>query len=124
MYNPNLIMEVNSELYLKGGLCEDCGKYYFPKTFICHYCGSKNVKEVPLAKKGKLTNYAISLIPLPGFTPPYAFGYVALEKERIKVFGPLTEYKDLDVGIEMELTFEKITWLGKEMLIHKFRPKR
>ncbi|MEM1578789.1 MAG: OB-fold domain-containing protein [Archaeoglobaceae archaeon] len=124
MINTDIVLEINGELFLRGGKCERCGKHYFPKPLICLNCGNKVVKDVPLSKRGKLDVFVVSYIPLPGFTPPYAFGYVALEKEGIVVFAPFTEHENLRHGMEMELVFRKINWLGKERVVHMFSPVR
>jgi len=58
----------NPEVFrLIGIKCNDCGHISYPRTKICHECGSLNLKEYKLAKKGTVHTYCVNWAPPPNF---------------------------------------------------------
>lgn len=104
--------------------CKQCGRTYFPKTQNCLKCLNPDMEEIGLSRKGKLYSYTIGHMPSMHFLPPYAIGYVDLP-EGVRVFAPLVvrEDKPLKIGMEMELTIERL-WEedGKDIIGYKFMP--
>jgi uncharacterized OB-fold protein len=113
--------------------CKSCGDYFFPKTFTCHNpkCKKKEIEEVLLGGKGKVTSYTVQCYPPP---PPYIAGenfqpipIVAVEyPEGINIIGMVDDCdpKDLKVGMEMEL-ITGVLYMNKaqeQIIAWKFRP--
>lgn len=118
---------------LIGSRCRSCGEYFFPKVKFCQNpdCpGKNNVEEVFLSKTGKLWSYTIQYYKPP---PPYKgpvplmIGLVELP-ENLKVMGQLTQCKeeDLEIGMEMELVVEELfeDEDGNGVLTWKFKPAK
>ena len=113
--------------------CKSCGDYFFPKTFTCYNpkCKKKEVEDVFLSRRGKVTTYTTQYYPPP---PPYVAGedfqpipIVAVEfPEGINIIGMVENLdpKDLKMGMEMEL----ITGVlytnknGEQIVSWKFKP--
>jgi uncharacterized OB-fold protein len=63
----------------------------------------------------------------PEFNPPYAFGFVILEPENIRIPTLISGVKDpaeLPPGTEMKMVIEKlrVDKSGNEIVTYKFRP--
>lgn len=106
--------------------CKSCGQILFPKAHICLSCFSDNMEELPLSRRGKLYSYTIGRMASSHFMPPYALGYIDMP-EGVRVFAPLkieeSEYGQLRIGMEMEVTIEKLWEEGdKEVIGWKFKP--
>ena len=113
--------------------CKSCGDYFFPKTFTCYNpkCKGKEVEDVFLSRKGKVSSYTVQCYPPP---PPYIAGdnfqpipIVAVEfPEGINIIGMVEgcDPKDLKIGMEMELiTGALYTNKNQEQIISwKFKP--
>jgi hypothetical protein len=117
---------------LVGSRCLSCNSYYFPKTLTCKnpYCKEKNIENVLLSRHGKLYSYTIQeYAPPPPFKMeplvPFAIGLIELP-EKIRVMGMITgvEFQNIRLGIDMELTIEKLyeNQNGEEVVTYKFKP--
>jgi len=119
---------------LIGNRCKSCGTCYFPVTFRCHdpACQGEEMEEIHLSPGGKLWSYTIEYYPLP---PPYKapaefkpFGIGEVEfSEGVRIAGVIIDCdaeKDLKIGMDMELVFEKYfdDEEGNEVIGWKFRP--
>ena len=106
--------------------CKSCGQILFPKATICFSCFSDDMQELPLSRRGKLYSYTIGRMASLHFEPPYALGYIDMP-EGVRVFAPLkleeSEYGQLIIGMEMEVTIEGLWKEGdKEVIGWKFKP--
>lgn len=129
------IFEISEKgVCLIGTRCISCGSHYFPKTISCKnpQCNEKKVEEVHLSQRGSLYSYTIQhYSPPPPFRmepmAPYAVGLVELPEE-IRVLGMITgvDFEGLRIGMDMELTCEKIyeDENGNDVVTYKFRPLR
>ena len=94
------------EYVLTGSKCKSCGKVFFPKKRVCTNCLSiDNMEAENLSKRGKLVSYTINHVGMPGFDPPYAFGYVELP-EGIWIYSTLKvkgSFDKLRIGMDVEL---------------------
>ena len=107
----NLFTTVDGKGTLLGTHCKSCGDYFFPKTFTCHNpkCKKKEVEDVNLSRKGKVTSYSVMNYPPP---PPYVAGenykpipVVAVQfPEGINIIGMMEgcDPKDVKIGLEVE----------------------
>ena len=113
--------------------CKSCGDYFFPKTFTCHNpkCKNKEIEEVMLSRKGKVSTYSVMCYPPP---PPYVVPekYVPIPvvavafPEGINIIGMMEgcEQKDLKIGMEVEL-ITNVIYTNKnneDIVCWKFKP--
>jgi uncharacterized OB-fold protein len=120
---------------LLGTRCRTCGTVFFPKeTFACRNpeCGSGELEEVPLSRRGRLWSFTDNRYPPPppyvAGDPfePYAVAAVELEHEKLVVLGQVVRgvgCDRLEVGMEMELVVEPLYRDEHgDHLIWKWRP--
>ncbi|MBI2869036.1 MAG: OB-fold domain-containing protein [Chloroflexi bacterium] len=115
--------------YLLGNKCEACGNVYFPQRFICTTCfRDDTLREVPLSRQGRLYSYSITrreFLAPPGFTVPYAFGYIDLP-EGVRVLARLKEWEPdlLRVDLLMEIGVETVGQdkTGNPVIGYFFKP--
>jgi len=108
--------------------CRKCGKTFFPKRPLCPYCFDKGeMEEIKLDSRGVI--YACTVIHRnspTGIIAPYAYGYVDIPVNKVRVFG-LFEGSDpssFTPGQQVELVVEpiKIDPQGKQVIGYKFKP--
>lgn len=108
--------------------CTKCGKTFFPKRPLCPYCFEKGkMEEIKLDRRGII--YACTVIHRnspTGIIAPYAYGYVDIPVNKVRVFGLFTGGDPLSFvpGQELELIVEpiKIDHQGKQIIGYKFKP--
>ena len=118
---------------LIGGRCKSCGTYYFPKTYVLHKPGCKDLmatEEVLYSRRGKLDSYTIQYYPSPPPSPtadpyvPVPIGWVSLP-EGIAIPGILTgcEPGDIKMHMDVELVVEKacVDEGGNDVLTWKWK---
>ena len=133
-FAPDVFEWPADEPALIGGRCESCGAVTFPQTGSCARCGSLEVEEHRLARRGTLWTFTTQ-----GFLPkepyaggetqetfqPYGVGLVQLGDE-VRVEGRLTEAdpEKLQIGMEMELVIIPFRTDpdGTEVLTFAFAP--
>jgi uncharacterized OB-fold protein len=113
---------------LLGNRCSNCDKRFFPKRILCPYCFEKgNMEDVELDRFGII--YACTLVHITspsGIKAPYAYGYVDIPADKIRVFGLFTgaDPFSFHAGQKVELVLEPIRTNkeGLEVIGHKFKP--
>ena len=118
---------------LLGSRCGDCGIAEFPKKLSCPACGSENVSEEALPRKGKLWSWTIqSFMPKAPYRSdetmetfrPYGVGYIELPGA-VCVESRLEENtaEQLKIGMEMELVVDTFRHDedGNEVVSFSFR---
>ena len=115
----------NPEVFrLIGIKCKDCGHISYPRTKICHECGSLNLEEYKLAKKGTVHTYCVNWAPPPNFEPPITPVIVDLEGGG-RYQGLMTETatpEDVKVDSKVEMVLRKLTTdRGLNVYGYKFR---
>ena len=116
--------------YLIANRCEKCQITFFPKREFCVRCyKSDRLNEIILSKVGRLHTFTTVYRSTPDFKTAYTVGYVDLDKDGVRIFGPISDCKpeDLCVGMRMELTFDRKNIISNakdsdKLLIYKFRP--
>jgi len=102
----------NGHPYLVGTKCSKCGAAYFPPRYICTYClTDEGIEKARLGNKGKLYSYTVINVASKEFNPPYAFGFVIIEPENIRIPALLTGFnlsEELKSGTKMEMVIEKL----------------
>ena len=118
----------NDHPYLVGTKCSKCGAAFFPPRYICTYClTDEGVQKARLGNKGTLYSYTVINVASKEFNPPYAFGFVILEPEKIRIPSVLTGFdldQELKSGTKMEMVIERLRTdgHGNEIVSYKFRP--
>lgn len=130
-FNP-LVLTLNApedgRPHLLGNRCNSCGSVFFPQQHLCTACFQEGtMRECALSIKGKLYSYTIvereSLAP-PGFSVPYAYGYVELpEGIRVlsKIIGWTPETLKIDAQVEMVLDPLREDSSGQKVMGFRFR---
>lgn len=97
---------------LLGSSCQRCGKTFFPQRALCPDCFTSGVMvERALSRKGVV--YASTVVRVPsslGHPPPYAYGYVDLTDDKLRVISRFTgSAPELFVpGAAVEFTLETV----------------
>jgi uncharacterized OB-fold protein len=125
--------------------CTGCSEVTFPKQASCPNCGSTDVEEILLSRRGRVWTWTIQNFAPPtppyigpggigpgGIGPndrdsfvPYGVAYVELP-EGVRVEARLTENdpEKLEIGMEMELVIQKFIEDadGNELMTFAFQP--
>jgi uncharacterized OB-fold protein len=120
-----LFWRFNPEVFrLIGIKCRDCSHISYPRTKICHECGSLNLDEYQLSRKGTVHTYCVNWAPPPQFEPPITPVIVDLEGGG-RYQGLMTETatpEDVKVGSTVEMVLRKLTThRGLNVYGYKFR---
>ena len=97
---------------LLGASCQRCGRTFFPPRAICPGCFVDGVMvERPLSRRGVI--FASTVVRVPsslGHKPPYAYGYVDLAEDGVRVMTRFTgsEPQRFVPGTAVELAFEPV----------------
>ena len=118
----------NGKFALLANRCMTCGVTFFPKRSLCPTCFEEgDLEEVRLARQGIL--YACTVIHRDspaGIPAPYAYGYVEIPANQVRVFALLTgsDPSSFHPGQEVELVVEPIRTDsdGKQVIGYKFKP--
>ena len=108
--------------------CTKCGKSFFPKRTLCPYCFDKGIMEdITLDRRGIIYACTVVHIPSPvGLKAPYAYGYVEIPTNQIRIFALFTGADPFSFtpGQEVELVVEpiRIDNQGKQIIGYKFKP--
>ncbi len=113
---------------LQANRCKKCGKTFFPKRSLCPDCYDKGeLEDIILDNRGII--YACTVIHMPspvGIEAPYAYGYVDIPKNKVRVFAFFTGSapSSFAVGQEVELTVEPIreNSRGQKVIGYKYKP--
>jgi uncharacterized OB-fold protein len=115
----------NDKGYLRGGQCEDCGDYSFPKRNICSECMSTTIMDYIFSGKGTIHASTVVRLAPSGFKAPYSLAYVDLD-EGPRVFTQLTTCEVSKIlpntYVEMVVGPNRINENGNEVLGYKFNP--
>ncbi len=108
--------------------CKKCGKTFFPKRDICPRCFEEGtLEEIPLDNRGIIYACTVVQIPSPvGIKAPYAYGYVEIPKDQVRIFALFTggDPSSFKPGQEVELVVEPIreNHQGQKVIGYKFKP--
>ena len=114
---------------LIGSRCPACGEVFFPKRErgICIRCQHRGLEEVKLSRRGKIHSFSVIVQQPTQFfvgKVPYAYGIIVLPEVRVLAHFTGCDFKDLKVGMPVELVIEKLgeDEQGNEVMAHKFKP--
>jgi scaffold protein (connect acetoacetyl-CoA thiolase and HMG-CoA synthase) len=138
MKNPNWIpvqeglfdfpLDEEQHPALLANTCRNCGKCFFPKRTLCPSCFELgDLEDIVLDRKGVI--YAVTVVHLSspsGIEAPYAYGYVNIPTNKIRILAPFTgdNPNTFHAGMEVELVLETIRTnsRGQEIIGYKFKP--
>ena len=114
---------------LRGSKCRSCGEAFLGRRLGCERCGSEDMEEIPLSRRGKLYTYTvIANHPAgdykgPNPFVPFGIGLVELP-EGCRIVSPLTINENIKIGMELELVIDKLfeDADGNEVMAYKFKP--
>lgn len=107
--------------------CTVCGRTFFPKRPLCPDCFTDGkIEDVQLDTRGVIYSSTVVTVPSPvGIKPPYAYGYVDIPANKVRVFGLFTgaEPRSFAPGQEVELVLEavSVTKQGQKVIGYKFK---
>jgi len=113
---------------LKGNRCTQCGKTFFPQRAVCPECFvSGQMEETELERQGVVYASTVVRVSSPtGIKAPYAYGYVDLPADQLRVFALFTgaDPGSFVPGREVEVVLEPIgkDTEGNTVIGYKFRP--
>lgn len=114
---------------LLGSRCLTCGVTYFPRRALCPTClDGGRLEETPLDRRAVIHACTVVHVTSPtGLRPPYAYGYVDVPADRVRVFALFTgaDPTSFAPGQEVEPVLEPlgVDAQGREVIAHKFRPR-
>ena len=109
-------------LGLKALKCRRCGEVIYPPKRACPYCGSRDLEEVTLPRRGRVVTYTVINVPIDGFPKPTVIAVADLGGA--KVMAQVIEgAEELVEGAEVEVVLGKVgrTVEGLEYYMPAFR---
>ena len=124
---PRIWRERKYKYRLIGSKCKKCGRIFYPPRKVC-LCGSTDMEEVELPKRGKIISYTTVYYAPREFQKyaPYVVAIVELENGT-RILAQITDINpsEVHIGMHVEATLRKLREQGKEGIIEygiKFRP--
>ena len=108
--------------------CKCCGNRFFPRRTLCPYCFDQgDMEDVRLERRGLIYSCTTVHISSPaGIKAPYAYGYVDIPADDIRVFALFTGEDPFSFksGQEVELVIEPVITneAGQPIIGYKFKP--
>lgn len=109
-------------LGLKALKCRRCGEVIYPPKRACPYCGSRDLEEVTLPRRGRVVTYTVINVPIEGFPKPTVIAVADLGGA--KVMAQVVEGAEkLAEGAEVEVVLGRVgrTVEGLEYYMPAFR---
>ena len=108
--------------------CRHCGRSFFPKSNLCPLCfEDETLEDISLDRRGII--YAVTVVNISspsGVKAPYAYGYVDIPANNIRVFALFTGNTpdSFRAGMEVELVLEPVRTdsSGQQIIGYKFKP--
>ena len=112
---------------LFGSRCTKCGRTFFPKRILCPDCFDQGNMEIKrLNSRGIIYSSTVVRVPSPvGIKPPYAYGYVDIPGDNIRVYALFVgnDPASFAPGKEVELVIEPfaVNKQGQRIIGYKFK---
>jgi uncharacterized OB-fold protein len=108
--------------------CRHCGQSFFPKRNLCPACFEQGqLEDITLDRRGVI--YAVTVVRISspsGIEAPYAYGYVDIPANSVRVFALFTGAAPaaFQAGMPVELVLEPLRADsgGQQIIGHKFKP--
>jgi len=108
--------------------CRTCGATFFPKRVVCPSCFEQSVlDDINLDSQGTIYACTVVHVPSPaGIKAPYAYGYVNIFSDNIRVFALFTGGDPFSFhpgqAVELVLEMVKVDEQGRQVIGYKFKP--
>lgn len=108
--------------------CTNCGKAFFPIRSLCPNCFEKGkMEDITIDGQGIIYASTVVHVPSPvGIKPPYAYGYVNIATNQIRIFALFTgaDPYSFKPGQKVEIVLEPIyiNPQGQQVIGYKFKP--
>lgn len=112
---------------LVGNKCTKCGRTFFPKRELCPDCFDEGeLVDKPIDSQGVIYSSTVVSVPNPaGIKPPYAYGYVDLPADTLRIHALLegTDPRAIAPGTKVELSIEPfaVNRQGQKIIGYKFK---
>lgn len=121
---PVLWREERANMRLLGQRCGACGEVQFPPRYHCGACGSKDLAEMKMSRKGAVLTFTVDTL-VPALDPPMIMAAADLEGGG-RIYGQMADASPeaMKIGLPVELVFRKIHGGGGfNNYFWKFRPR-
>ena len=104
-------------LGLRAVRCRRCGEVIYPPKKACPFCGSRDLEEVTLPRRGRIVTYTTINVPIRGFPKPTVIAIADLGGA--KVMAQVIEgAEDLVEGAEVEVILGKVGKTIEELVYY------
>lgn len=108
--------------------CKVCGRTFFPKRPLCPDCFTDGeIEDVKLDTRGVIYSSTVVTVPSPvGIKPPYAYGYVDIPTNKVRVFALFSgsDPRAFQPGQEVELVLETVSVTKQKQKVIGYKFKR
>jgi len=114
---------------LLGNYCKKCGRVFFPKRELCPDCFDEgDMMPKQLDSRGIIYSSTVVRIPSPaGLKPIYAYGYVDIPTDKIRLHTLLEGIDPASVApgteVELEIGPFMVNKQGQQVIGYKFKPR-
>ena len=95
----------------EAGVCDKCGKWFFPPRLVCDACGAREFTTKAMKRTGKIVTHTVIRVPPAPFSDqaPYAIAVVEMD-DGPRITTQVVDLKEgqLKVGLQVKLEFRKI----------------
>jgi uncharacterized OB-fold protein len=91
--------------------CNACGTYVHLPRPACRSCQSTDLSPAKVSGRGVVHSFTVTHFPLPGFEPPFAVALIELDEQPgLRLASNVVDVApdDLEIGLPVEVTFEKV----------------
>ena len=91
--------------------CNACGMYVHLPRPACRSCQSTDLSPARVSGRGVVHSFTVTHFPLPGFQPPFAVALIELDEQPgLRLASNVVDVapEDLEIGLPVEVTFEKV----------------
>lgn len=110
---------------LIGSKCRKCGAINFPPRQICTKCGSFELDDYRMSRRGRVITYVIAHRMPEGVPAPIAYGVIQTDDgAKISCWSTDCDPYEIKVGMPVELVFRIVSSTPGEPIFYgmKFRP--
>jgi len=105
---------------LKGIDCGACLQRSFPARPLCPFCGSAQVQDVALSRRGKVVSWTVVHQAPPPLPTPYRLVTVDLD-DGVRLLGAAADNPEIDSTVDVEIFPHKTDPDGNHLWWYRFR---
>lgn len=105
---------------LKGVVCQSCRERSFPSRQVCPFCGTSDVTDVVLSRRGTVVSWTVVHQAPPPLVTPYRLVTVDLE-DGVRLLGVADGNPAIDTPVEVQLHTLRSDAEGNPLLWYRFR---